>query len=185
MVPKTNALSIRPQGLAIASAACQHDSTCNLPCKTKPSKKGDPGRIRTCNRCFVSPVKAQEPMPYPFGHRVKRMHVAMKSDPGRIRTCIYWFNRRAITQRAWRNERLPEWQENPMPYPFGRRVKCQFHKGKKKRSRQDSNLQILSNPTIPGRDMPMPYPFGHRVKYREIKRDAHNDWQRNPTRCGK
>ena len=56
---------------------------------------------------------------------------------------------------------------------------------RKKRPWQDSNLQILSNPTIPGRDMPMPYPFGHRVKCRETKRDAHNDWQRNPTLCGK
>ena len=42
----------------------------------------------------MTPVKAQEPMPYPFGHRVNCMRVDIKSDPGRIRTCIFWFHRR-------------------------------------------------------------------------------------------
>ena len=171
MVPKTNALSIRPQGLAIASAACQHDSKCKLPCNRNPLKKGDPGRIRTCNRCFVSQPKrigrarTNALSIWPQGQAHARKATLAGFEPAYVGFTVAPTPRGRGATNVCQN---------------GKRIQCLIHsatgssdhsKQRERRPWQDSNLQSLSDPTRDGQDVPMPYPFGHRVKCKDATRE--------------
>ena len=112
-----------------------------------PTVKNDPGRTRTCNLWF------RRPTPYPLGHRASQEQVLLANttnhDIGReIRT--------SKKGRPWQDSNLQsllrvtarEGVQEPMPYPFGHRVK-RTGVGKKKRPWQDSNLHIWSHARHP------------------------------------
>ena len=101
------------------------------------------------------------------GTTVARYCVLLRGPLLMLRRDLHiWFKRAAPTHPEGGRCRTtsPLLARDPMPYPFGHRVK---HKQDEKETTTLAGFELanLVSPTIPGQDMPMPYPFSHRVKY--------------------
>ena len=134
-------------------------------------RKSDPGRTRTCNRCFVSQPKrigrarTNALSTWPQGQAHARKATPAGFEPAYVGFTVAPTPRGRGATNVCQN---------------GKRIQCLIHsatgssdhsKQRERRPWQDSNLQSLSDPSRDGRDVPMPYPFGHRVKCKDATRE--------------